>query len=56
MMLIMDDVGRPLKLAARFGSIHLTGVLAKELGLYGITVNAVYPGYVETPALRASSA
>lgn len=35
--------------AAKFGVIGLTQVLAKELGRYGITVNAVCPGYVFTP-------
>jgi len=35
--------------AAKFGVIGLTQVLAKELGRYNITVNAVCPGYVFTP-------
>jgi len=35
--------------AAKFGVIGLTQVLAKELGRYSITVNAVCPGYVYTP-------
>lgn len=35
--------------AGKFGVIGLTQVLAKELGRYGITVNAVCPGYVWTP-------
>ena len=35
--------------SAKFGVIGLTHVLAKELGRYAITVNAVCPGYVYTP-------
>jgi len=35
--------------AAKFGVQGLTQVLAKELGRYDITVNAVCPGYVFTP-------
>lgn len=35
--------------AAKFGVTGLTQVLAKELGRYSITVNAVCPGYVWTP-------
>ncbi|MBW2560577.1 MAG: SDR family oxidoreductase, partial [Deltaproteobacteria bacterium] len=34
---------------AKFGVLGLTQVLAKELGRYSITVNAVCPGYVYTP-------
>ena len=35
--------------AAKFGVQGLTQVMAKELGRYSITVNAVCPGYVWTP-------
>jgi len=34
---------------AKFGVLGLTQVVAKELGRYSITVNAVCPGYVYTP-------
>ena len=36
--------------AAKFGVLGLTQTLAKELARYTITVNAVCPGYVNTPA------
>jgi len=35
--------------ASKFGVIGLTQVMAKELGRFGITVNAVCPGYIWTP-------
>jgi NAD(P)-dependent dehydrogenase (short-subunit alcohol dehydrogenase family) len=35
--------------AAKFGVVGLTQTMAKELGRYSITVNAVCPGYVFTP-------
>jgi NAD(P)-dependent dehydrogenase (short-subunit alcohol dehydrogenase family) len=38
----------PSYCAAKAGLIHLTGVLAMELARYGILVNALAPGYVET--------
>ncbi len=38
--------------AGKFGVIGLTQTLAKELGRYGITVNAVCPGYVWTAAWK----
>ena len=38
--------------AAKFGVQGLTHVLAKELGRYSITVNAVCPGYVWTPGWK----
>ncbi len=38
----------PSYCAAKAGLIHLTHVLAMELARYGILVNALAPGYVET--------
>jgi 2-hydroxycyclohexanecarboxyl-CoA dehydrogenase len=42
--------------AAKAGVIGLTRSLAKELGPKGITVNAIPPGFVDTPMLRESEA
>ena len=38
--------------SAKFGVIGLTQAMARELGRYGITVNAVCPGYVFTPGWK----
>jgi NAD(P)-dependent dehydrogenase (short-subunit alcohol dehydrogenase family) len=47
-------IGRvPAYCAAKAGLTHLTRVLAMELARYGILVNAMAPGYVETDFNRA---
>ena len=39
--------------ASKGGVIALTKTLARELGAYGVTVNAVAPGLVRTPMVRS---
>ena len=53
-VLASRTIGRvPAYCAAKAGLSHLTGVLAMELARYGILVNALAPGYVETDFNRA---
>jgi NAD(P)-dependent dehydrogenase (short-subunit alcohol dehydrogenase family) len=40
--------------AAKGGVIGLTKTLALELGPYGITVNAIAPGFIKTPRIEAA--
>lgn len=41
--------------AAKAGIVGLTQTMAKEVGRYGITVNAIAPGYVETELIAQFS-
>jgi NAD(P)-dependent dehydrogenase (short-subunit alcohol dehydrogenase family) len=43
----------PAYAAAKAGLVHLTHTLAMELGRFGITVNAIAPGYFATDMNRA---
>jgi NAD(P)-dependent dehydrogenase (short-subunit alcohol dehydrogenase family) len=53
-VLASRTIGRvPAYCAAKAGLTHLTQVLAMELARYGILVNALAPGYVETDFNRA---
>ncbi|HVC55360.1 MAG TPA: glucose 1-dehydrogenase [Stellaceae bacterium] len=53
-VLASRTIGRvPAYSAAKAGLAHLTQVLAMELARYGILVNALAPGYIETDFNRA---
>jgi 3-hydroxybutyrate dehydrogenase len=49
---LVGFAGKSAYNAAKHGVIGLTKVAALELALHGITVNALCPGYVDTPLVR----
>lgn len=52
-------VASPFKsayIAAKHGLVGLTKTVALEVGTYGITVNAICPGYVRTPLVEGQIA
>ena len=49
---IYGNFGQTNYVAAKAGVIGMTKVWAKELGKYGITANAIAPGFVETDMTR----
>ncbi len=49
---LYGNFGQTNYVAAKAGVIGMTRVWARELGRYGITVNAVAPGFVETDMTR----
>jgi 3-oxoacyl-[acyl-carrier protein] reductase len=49
---LYGNFGQTNYVASKAGVIGMTRVWARELGRYGITVNAVAPGFVETEMVR----
>ncbi|MCI3927952.1 SDR family NAD(P)-dependent oxidoreductase [Streptomyces sp. AN091965] len=49
---VRPPVGQANYAAAKAGSVALTQALAKELGPYGVRVNCVVPGFIDTSMTR----
>ncbi|QIW23824.1 3-oxoacyl-ACP reductase FabG [Sulfolobus sp. S-194] len=49
----LGNIGQANYSAAKAGVIGFTKTLARELAKYNITVNAVCPGFIDTPMTRA---
>lgn len=50
---LMGNPGQTNYAAAKAGVVGFTKALAREIGSRGITVNAIAPGYIETPMTDA---
>jgi 3-oxoacyl-[acyl-carrier protein] reductase len=52
---LLAPAGQTNYAAAKAGLLAMTSSLAKEVARMGITVNAICPGYIETPATTSDN-